>query len=329
MTLRLTSALVLLVPFMPFMACSAQPAPGDIQLRTRKYDPAIDGVAGRADGVAGAAEAGLDDAVAVKPVYGEPVPELAEARQLCDALYLLPARRAGACCDSGEPSKQAGQLADECTQALSSAVAGGGVVLRDDALGDCLAGLEAAHASCEWVGPWSPPLPPSCLEVAHGSLPVEARCRSSRECAPGLHCAGVGPTDPGVCAVAAADGALCNTAVDTLATYLRDDSLGAHPVCSGRCVRRRCQPALAEGAACSSNSECDAGLHCDGKTCVSGATAAVGEPCADSGCAAGSLCLKHVCVAQGPTGAACETDFECRGACIKGADGVSRCGPRC
>jgi hypothetical protein len=322
---RLTPALLLLLAACPG---PAQPGPGDIPLKSHPYDPAVDGPGAQGADRA-AAEAGHDDAVDVKPVYGEPVPELAEARKLCDALYLLPAERSGLCCNSGGASKQSKQIADECTQALSSAVAGGGVVIRDDNLESCIAGLEAANATCEYVGPWGPPLPPGCLDVTHGTLAAAARCRSSRECLPGLHCAGVGPTDPGVCAPAAEDGTLCNAAVDTLATYLRDDSLTDHPVCSGRCVKRRCQPALAEGAACSSNSECATGLHCDGKTCIAGATAAAGEPCADSGCAAGSLCLQHVCVAQGTTGASCKTDFECRGACIKGPDGASRCGPKC
>lgn len=332
MTRRIRRALRFALPFALVLACEGSHRPGDIALETRKYDPARDGKIDAPDRPdrPDRAEAGHEAAVDVKPVYGEPVPELAEARKLCDALYLLPERRRAACCDdAGGASKQAQQLADECSQALSSAVAGGGVVIRDDALESCLAGLDVAHASCEWVGPWSPPRPPSCLEVTLGTLGAEARCRSSRECAPGLHCEGVGPTDPGVCAPAAADGSLCNTAVDTLATYLQDDSLAAHPTCTGRCVRRRCQPALAAGAACTSNSECGVDLHCDGKTCIAGETAAAGEPCADSGCADGSLCLQHVCVARAPAGTACTTDLECRGACIKAEDGTRKCAPKC
>lgn len=278
-----------------------------------------------------AAELGADEVEAgrdaVQPGYGEPVPDLAEARELCDALYVLPAERRGLCCSSGGASEQVKQTADACTRALSSAVAGGGVVLQGENLEACVAGLEAASATCEYVGPWGPPLPPSCLAVTHGTLAAQSRCRSSHECLPGLHCAGVGPTGPGLCAPAAADGAACD-ATDALATHLRVDGLADHPVCRGRCVEGRCQPALADGAACSSHGECATGLHCDGRTCVAGATAAVGEPCVDGGCAAGSLCLQRVCVARGATGAACKTNLECRGGCIAGAGG-SRCGPQC
>lgn len=320
----MTRRLLLLLP-LALAACNTPERAGDIPLRTRPFDPKIDAAKDAAGGPAGAA----DDAVAIKPVYGDLVPELPEARTLCDALYALPSSRSGVCCNSGGVSQQARQLADECTQALSSATAGGGVILQVEEVTACVAALAALHADCEWVGPWTPPLPPACGAVVVGSLPAEARCRSSLECAPGLRCAGAGPTDAGVCSPPAADGALCNTAVDALATYLRDDELAAHPACAGRCVRRRCQPARAAGEACQSNSECAAGLHCDGARCVAGATAAVGEACADSGCAGTSLCLGHVCVAQSPAGSPCATDFECRGACIKGADGVGRCGMKC
>jgi hypothetical protein len=323
MTCRLALALLSLVT-----ACStpSQPGPGDISLETRKYDPARDGKPDPdkqpgADNMPG-------ETLDIKPVYAGSVPELPAARRLCDAHYLLPDQRRSACCSGGGPSKQAHQLADECTGILSAAIAGGGVALRDDRLAACVAGLEAAHSTCEWVGPWSPPLPPSCREVVQGGLAEAARCRSNLECAPGLRCAGVGPTDPGVCAPPAPDGARCNTAVDTLATYLRDDDLAAHPGCSGRCVRHRCQPALAEGAACNSNSACAAGLHCDGTTCVAGELAAAGQPCADGGCADG-LCMQHVCRAQNPTDSPCATDFECRGACLKDPAGQGRCGPKC
>ena len=61
---------------------------------------------------------------------------------------------------------------------------------------------------------------------------------------------------------------------------------------------------------------------------VAGATAGVGEACADSGCAGTSLCLGHVCVAQSPAGSPCATDFECRGACATG-DAGRRCAMDC
>ena len=311
---RSISALSLLLAACP---APSQPVPRDSPARTR--EPAVEVAA---DGPA--APAGRD-----APVYGEPVPELPEARQLCDALHLLPAARSGVCCAGGGAGEQAQELADRCTQALSSAVAGGGLVLRDEALAACISGLEAAYTSCEWVGSSDPPLPAGCLEVTHGTLPAAARCRSSRECAPGLRCADVGPAAPGVCAPAAEDGAPCDTAGDPLASLLRDVDLAAHSACRGRCVQGRCRAALAAGAACGSGRECAAGLHCDGEVCVAGASAAAGQPCADGGCVDGTRCVQGMCVAPAPTGAACETDRECRGACLKGTDGRSRCGPRC
>ena len=118
----MTRRLLLLLP-LALAACNTPERAGDIPLRTRPFDPKIDAAKDAAGGPAGAA----DDAVAIKPVYGDLVPELPEARTLCDALYALPSSRSGVCCNSGGVSQQARQLADECTQALSSATAGGSI----------------------------------------------------------------------------------------------------------------------------------------------------------------------------------------------------------
>jgi hypothetical protein len=303
------------------LACKgeAQPVPRDIS----------PGAAAKVEARQPDLSADAADPVQVPPLYGDRVPELDEARELCDALYLLPERRRSACCDGAGPGEQAVRRAGACSQILSSAVASGGVVLRDDALAGCITALAADHASCEWVGPWSPPLPAACLDAVLGTLTADARCRSNLECAPGLRCAGLGPTEMGVCSPPAPDGTPCDAVVDTLASHLRDERLAAHPGCAGRCVRGGCQPALAAGAACTSNSECASGLHCDGATCIAGEFAAAGEPCVDGGCAPGSRCLQRVCAVQGQSGDPCETDRECHGACLQAADGARSCGPRC
>ncbi len=261
--------------------------------------------------------------------YGDRVPELPEARELCDALHLLSARRRSACCDGAPVDPSAVQRADACAQILSSAVAAGGVVLRDDALAGCVTAVTAEHASCEWVGPWSPPLPPACLDAVLGTLPDGSRCRSNRECAPGLRCADLGPATTGTCSPPAADGTPCASPVDILADHLRDEQRLAHPACAGRCVADRCQPALVAGASCTRNDHCATDLHCDGATCIAGAHASAGEPCLDGACAPGTRCLQSVCVVQRSSGDPCQADRDCKGACLPSPDGARACGPRC
>lgn len=167
-------------------------------------------------------------------IYSEPVPELAEARMLCDALHLLPAQRRAACCPDplAEISADAQAAADVCAAELSAAVAGGGVVLDDTALTTCLEARDQQLAGCAWVGLSPPPRPVPCAAAVHGTLTAQSRCRSHRECAPGLRCADLGPLRPGMCAASTVD---ATDPVDALARDLRDDVPLATSPAPGRC----------------------------------------------------------------------------------------------
>ena len=165
-------------------------------------------------------------------IYAEPVPELAEARLLCDALHLLPAQRRAECCPRSSADPQAQAAADTCAADLSAAVASGGVVLDDERLTTCIAAREQHLAGCAWVGPLPPPRPVPCAAAVHGTLTAQSRCRSHHECAPGLRCAGLGPLHPGLCAASTVDEV---DIVDVLARHLRDDLGLANSPSPGRC----------------------------------------------------------------------------------------------
>jgi hypothetical protein len=161
-------------------------------------------------------------------------------------------------------------------------------------------------------------------------LAAGARCRSSLECQEALRCRGAGPTAAGVCGEAKAVGAACSLAVDTLAAYTRADEIDVeHPECVGFCERHRCIPQLALGAACTTSAQCGKANHCAREVCTAAPFGKLGEACTSGGCERGARCVRATCVTPGATGAACESDFDCRGGCVKGDGGVTRCGPRC
>ncbi len=159
------------------------------------------------------------DSPARASIYSEPVPELAEARLLCDALHLLPAQRRAACCPGAPTDPQAQAATDTCAADLSAAVAGGGVVLDDERLTTCIDAREQQLAGCAWVGASPPPRPLPCAAAVHGTLPAQSRCRSHHECAPGHRCADLGPLRPGVCVASTVDAV---DSIDVLARHLRD-----------------------------------------------------------------------------------------------------------
>ena len=185
--------------------------------------------------------------------YSEPVPELPEARQLCDALHLQPAQRRSACCPTATPTASAGAPADAqaradiCAANLSAAVAGGGVVLDDRGLAACMDAITAELADCDWVGPTPPPPPAACAGALHGTLPAESRCKSALECAPGLACVGLGEASPGTCAAAPA-----NASIDVLARDLRITASAAR---------------LPSGSPCTTDAECRGACLRDAGTC--------------------------------------------------------------
>jgi hypothetical protein len=264
----------------------------------------------------------------VRPVYppqvGAPSPL---AQRLCQALQEIPARRRAECC-GGSPTLM---LAGECTRMLSAALGSGAVKLQAPAVEACAQAMEQAHQGCEWVGPQPPSTPEACRGLMQGTLMLGARCRSSLECAEGLHCHGVGPTDTGVCAPPGGAGELCGFSVDALATYTRQDTLEhPHPQCQGYCSKRQCAEPVASGGTCTVEAQCALGLHCASGQCVQGEVAPLSQPCVDEGCQEGARCVQLSCATPKPSGAPCERDAECLGGCIRPDAGPrGTCGPRC
>jgi hypothetical protein len=249
------------------------------------------------------------------------------AQRLCAALHEVPAQRRAECC-GGAPLLL---VAGECVRTLSAALASKAVKLEPSAVDACAQAMEQAHAGCEWVGPEAPPVPAACLGLLEGTLASGARCRSSLECAAGLRCHGVGPTDTGVCSAPAEAGQPCAYSVDALATYTRQVTLEArHPECAGHCFKRRCMANVAAGGACVLTEQCGPGQHCAGSQCAEGAVAQLGQPCVNGGCGEGARCFQGLCATPKPTGASCERDAECLGGCVKPDGGrQGTCGPRC
>lgn len=262
----------------------------------------------------------VDDSV--QPVYPLEIAPAPIALELCDALDELPAKRRAECCGAA-PART---VTSECVRMLSGAISFHAVTLEPGAVDRCAADLATRYDGCDWVGPASMSLPASCEGLVHGVLASGTRCRSSLECADGLRCQGVGPTDAGVCARPAPEGAPCDTAVDPLASYALQNPWLDHerPECAGACVRHRCQAPVAIGGACESDGQCGAGNRCSAGACAAGPLAPVGGPCTSAACADGARCVAGMCLTPKAEGAACSADAECRGACVAG-----KCGKRC
>lgn len=271
------------------------------------------------------ASAGEDD---IKPVYpqlkGEPDPVV---RRLCAALHEVPARRKAACCEKSSASN----VGSQCESVVTVALRSGAIGLDEAAVDRCARAVEKAHEGCDWVTPLSSTVPPECEGLLKGQFPEGNKCRSSLECAEGLHCHGAGPTNVGRCGKPR-EGGSCNTGVDVLATYARQDAVDkGHPECAGQCHQHRCMPALAVGEACQANIPCGAGSHCSGGRCVAKPPSAEGEACAEQlDCAVGLHCAGGACRGPAGEGEKCERDLDCRALCLKDPgqkQGV--CGHRC
>jgi hypothetical protein len=290
-----------------------------------------------------AAEAGASENESdVEPVYpieaNAPVVPLAE--KLCAGLSEMPEKKRAACCNATPGIV----VTSECTRMLGAAIRHHAVELTEKDVDACIAAFEKTLDGCEWVGPFAPGPPAACMGILKGKLAAGQKCRSSLECSGTLRCHGVGPTTPGTCGAPKPDGELCGTTVDTLASFTREgmklDAL--HPECSDRCIKHKCAPAAQEGASCLVSADCAKGLMCmptkgpapkvglPPKTCIVAAMPKDGEACPSNECADGLSCLHGKCAARKGTGAACTSDFECRGGCLKGDAGdKGSCGPRC
>lgn len=266
-----------------------------------------------------------DDVEPVYPKIAGPPDPLAE--KLCGALHEFPVKRRAECCSSSPGFS----LTNECIRMLSHALRDKSITIESAAVDACASAMQTAHEGCEWVGPTNVSLPAACDGILQGNVAEGKRCRSSLECADGLRCLGLGPTDSGVCRKPLPSGYPCSLAVDPLAAVTRQDAMESkHPECSGICAQRRCRDAVALHGACKTHVECGRGQVCLGGSCEAGALPGEGKPCAQGACASGLRCEKDTCVARKNAGASCTSDIECRGGCVRGDAGKEgTCGPKC
>jgi hypothetical protein len=228
------------------------------------------------------------------------------AQRLCEALYEKPAQRRAQCCGGTQPAP----LLDECVRTLGASLQAHAVELRSGAVIACEAALDMQLTGCDWVGTATPPAPEACQDLLTGKVAEGGSCRSSLECVGSLHCAGMSPTQNGVCQTPGTVGASCGVQVDALATYTRERGVEArHPMCEGFCslVNRKCETPPALGEACQVSVNCARGQSCTDGRCVAAEPVALARP-----------------------GDACRTSFDCAlGACVANAEGQKRCGAQC
>ncbi len=273
-----------------------------------------------------AGEAVEDDEIrAVYPADAGPPDPL--VRKLCGALHELPEQRRSACC-AASPSVV---LTGECTRTLTAALGWSAVTLAATDVDACEQAMQKAFEGCEWIGPFAPEVPAACLGIVKGQIKSGKRCRSSLECAADMRCHGVGPTTTGRCAPPKASGEKCGGTADTLAGYARQNDLDArHPECKGWCERTKCADIVPAGGPCSLGAACGAGHLCVAGKCAAAVPAKIGEACPGDACEKGAQCIQGKCVPRKPAGAACASDFECLGGCLKGdAGGKGTCGKKC
>jgi hypothetical protein len=259
-------------------------------------------------------ERGSDE---IKPVYpidaGPPDPQ---ATRFCGAVQLLPETRKTECCPG---SNLVPMAAEQCVRMLTAALEAHAVQLAPGDLDRCVDAMTRATQGCDWVTSSAVPVPPECKGILRGTRAPKDRCRSSLECRDGLRCQGLSAIDVGTCAPPKADSLECNTAIDVLAAFTRQDDLDrAHPECVGYCARKQCKDLVPAGGACKSDIECGRG-RCEGGRCTSAPLPASGDPCVDA-CAYGAKCLKGKCAPPKGEGESCELGAQCRGSCA-GADG--------
>ncbi|HMI87700.1 MAG TPA: hypothetical protein VK550_26620 [Polyangiaceae bacterium] len=281
-----------------------------------------------------AASASSSPVDALGTIYPRGAPPHPRATRLCDTLHAVPARRKAECCGGVAPDAGAAPfLATECARVLGATLDAGTVELDEAVVDRCAAAMSAAFTGCDWVTPSPPALPEVCQQLLRGKLARGGVCRSSLECAGDMHCEGVGPTKTGICAPPAGEGAGCGAHVDVLATYLSDRHLPtAHPFCAEHCslVAHRCGPQPEVGSACVANVNCAASQLCVKNRCSAAPAGRAGEVCGDVPCAEGLRCVEGACAARASTGEGCSSDSDCAlGACVRGGDGVTRCGPQC
>jgi len=265
----------------------------------------------------------------IQPVYPADAgaPE-ALAVRFCTAVFDLPVQRRAACCKTSPGFSAASQ----CIRTLSYALRSGAVELAAADVERCAAAVTESTKGCDWVGPSSPPAPALCDGLIHGKVAAQKLCRSSLECAPDLYCRGLTATRAGICSEPRPEGSPCGGAIDTLGVYtLQLGAETAHPECArGYCTSGRCVTFTSAGGACSSNAQCGRGSSCREGLCSASPLPATGQPCASQECAEGNRCVRGICVMPRNYDESCESDRECRGACLVPEGATSgRCGMRC
>ena len=261
----------------------------------------------------------------VKPNYDPRAAVDPLADKLCHALAGLAIERAGACCHQNPGIN----LAPLCSNALSSAMGSGALVVDAKQADACIAAVDAQLQGCDWVG--APPPPPAACtsNLMHGTLAEGQRCRSSLECQGQLRCRGAGPTDIGVCRPPQAPGGPCNTAVDALAPFLNLSLDADRPECDGYCIEHRCRASIPAGGSCKRSLECARGLLCVSGTCTSASPGKLNEACVAGVCERGLRCLAGTCHTPTAPGATCTNNLDCAGRCVAADAGAPRCEMAC
>jgi hypothetical protein len=157
-----------------------------------------------------------------------------ETRDLCAAFQEVPRVRRAQCAGR----KPGVDFSGECRRMLNAALVSELVRLRPGSSAACLTAQLARHADCAVVSGDSVRVQ-ECESIATGTVSEGKSCRSSLECASGLHCRGVSPIDTGTCRRPQPLGTPCGHAVDPLVAYLPHIDV-ARPECEGRCDKGRC-----------------------------------------------------------------------------------------
>jgi hydrogenase/urease accessory protein HupE len=196
-------------------------------------------VARGAAGAGAGRENGATEKVPARSSLTEPPPLVT---RLCGSLSELPRVRRAEC----SHTKPGISLGNQCARMLATSVSSGAVSLVESEIDRCLTEWNQRYEGCGFVERASLPPPVACQHVLVGNLGAEATCRSSLECAVGLHCDGVGPMDSGRCRPPRTAGASCGLAVDPLLAYVRGAAGADRKECQGACINNRCTTGNAE-----------------------------------------------------------------------------------
>jgi len=279
-----------------------------------------------ASGDKAAPDGGEDEEV--KPVYAiDPsAPPDPVAQKLCTALSEQQEKKRTECCNQ----PQGIVLTSQCVGLLGAALKAKALAVDEAKVQPCIAALEKTFGTCDWVGPFPPPVPEECHGLLVGKVPSGQRCRSNLECEGTLRCHGVGPTTPGRCGPPREDGEACG-GTDVLVSYTQETRVDQlHPACKHKCVRGRCTAAAPDGDKCMTTVDCAEGSQCVDKKCVKRAPSKAGEACPGEVCESGYECILGKCGKRKAAGEACTQDFECVAGCVKAAGAkAGKCGMRC